>query len=252
MRMAVVLACVVSVSAWAADPSVKEIAQKARERGGLNWSSLKAELKVVTTATDGRVREQQLVTRSRNVGGKTRTVSRFISPAGVAGVAVLVVEGGPGVADDISLYLPKLKRVRKVAPTERGKSFMDTDFSYADLGGSGAKDEDFSRAGDEKVDGRDTWVIEGKPGDASVYGQVKLWVDKATFVPLRAEYQDKDGKLIKRYRTLSLKAFKGRTLAASMQMENVQTNSKTVLTVLSLDDSALGDDAFTEQALERG
>ena len=108
------------------------------------------------------------------------------------------------------------------------------------------------RGGGEEVDGCYTWGIEGKAGDASVDGQVVLWVDKATFVPLRAEYQDKDGKLIKRYRTLSLKAFKGRTLAASMQMENVQTNSKTVLTVLSLDDSALGDDAFTEQALERG
>jgi hypothetical protein len=235
-----------------AEPTVKEIAQQARERGGLNWASLKAELKVVTTSADGRVKEQQLTTSSRKIVGKTHTVSRFVSPPGVAGVAVLVVEGGPAVADDISLYLPKLKRVRKVAATERGKAFMDTDFSYADLGGGGAKDEDFAREKDEKVDGRDAWVIKGKPGDSSPYGLVTLWVDKATSVPLKAEYADKDGKPFKRYRTLNLKAFKGRTLAASMSMENLQTNSKTVLTVLSLDDSALGDDAFTERALERG
>lgn len=239
-------------NAFAAEPTVKEIARQARERGGLNWSALKAELKVVTTSPDGKVKEQKLTTSSRQVDGKTRTLSRFLSPVGVAGVAILVVEGGPGVSDDISLYLPKLKRVRKVAPSERGKSFMDTDFSYADLGGGGAKDEDFTKESDEKVDGRDAWVLKGKPGEASPYGLVTLWVDKATYLPLKAEYQDKEGKLLKRYRTLTMKAFKSRTLAASMSMENVQTRSQTVLTVLSLEDSSVGDEGFTERALERG
>jgi hypothetical protein len=69
---------------------------------------------------------------------------------------------------------------------------------------------------------------------------------------MKVEYADKDGKPYKRYRTVKLKQFKDRVLAAESVMENLQTNSKTQMTVLKLDESTLGDDAFTDRALERG
>ena len=49
-----------------------------------------------------------------------------------------------------------------------------------------------------------------------------------------------------------MKAFKERVIAADAVMENLQRGSKTQMTVLKLEDSVVGDDAFTEQALERG
>ncbi len=243
---------VLAASVALAEESAAEISKKSRERGALNLVDLSAELKLTTTSADGKVKDQVLSTSSKNVGGKNHALSRFIQPAGVAGVAFLTIEGGPGEADDISLYLPKLKRVRKVAKTERGKAFMDTDFSYADIASNGSKDEENKRLPDDKVDGRDCFVLLGKGGDDSPYGEVKLFVDKQTWVPMKVEYADKAGKPLKRYRALKLKAFKDRTIAAQSVMENLQTGTKTQLTVLKLEDAASSDDAYTERALERG
>jgi hypothetical protein len=164
----------------------------------------------------------------------------------------LTIEAEGDAPDDIALYLPKLKRVRKVAPTQRGQAFMDTDFNYADLGGSGADESDVSKLPDETVDGRPAHVLRGKAHPTSPYGEVTVYVDQATLVPLRVDYQGKDGALVKRFRALELKTFDGRVLAARASMENLTTASKTVLEILSLVPATLPDEAYTERGLERG
>ncbi len=235
-----------------ADESAADISKKSRERGALNLVGLVAELKLTTTGSDGKAKDQVLTTTSKTVGGRSHALARFSAPVGVAGVAVLTVEGDKGQGDDVSLYLPKLKRVRKVAKSDRGKAFMDTDFAYADIASNGTRDDDLKKLADEKVEGRDCYVLEGTGDESSPYGTVRLSVDKQTFVPMKVEYADKSGKPFKRYRTLKLKSFKDRVLAAESVMENLQSGSKTQMSVLKLEDSTLGDDAFTEQALERG
>lgn len=245
---AAVLCCAVAL----ADESAAEISRKSREKGALNLVGLTAELRLVTTASDGKVKEQQLTSSSRTINGRSHALARFSAPAGVAGVAVLTIEGAKGEGDDVSLYLPKLKRVRKVAKSDRAKPFMDTDFAYADIASNGAQDDEVTRLPDEKLEGRDCFVLQGKGDASSAYGEVRLTIDKQTYVPMKVDYQDKAGKPFKRYRTLKLKAFKDRVIAADAVMENLQTGSKTQMTVLKLEESALGDDAFTEQALERG
>jgi hypothetical protein len=235
-----------------AEETAAEISKRSRERGALNLVGLSAELKLVTTGSDGKAKEQVLTSTSKTINGKNHALARFSQPAGVSGVAVLTIAGEQGQGDDVSLFLPKLKRVRKVAKSDRGKAFMDTDFSYADIASNGARDEDVKRLGDDKIEGRDCYVLEGKGDEASPYGQVKMFIDKETSVPMKVEYADIDGKPYKLYRTLKLKKFKDRVLAAESVMENLQSKSKTQMTVLKLDESTLGDDAFTERALERG
>ncbi len=251
MRLLALVALVGSIPALAGD-SAADISRKSREKGALNLVGLTAELKLVTTASDGKVKEQQLTSSSRTIGGKSHALARFSAPAGVAGVAVLTVEGAKGEGDDVSLYLPKLKRVRKVAKSDRSKAFMDTDFAYADIASNGARDDDVTQLADEKAEGRDCFVLKGRGDETSAYGEVTLFIDKQTYVPMRVDYQDRTGKPFKRYRTLKLKAFKERVIAADAVMENLQRGSKTQMTVLKLEDSVVGDDAFTEQALERG
>lgn len=249
----VVLAAVLAMSTPVrAEESAAEISKKSRDRGALNLVGLTAELKLVTTNKEGKAKEQVLTTTSKTIAGRSHALSRFSAPAGVAGVAVLTIEGPPGEGDDISIYLPKLKRARKVAKSDRGKAFMDTDFAYADIASNGTRDEELKREADQKLSGRDCFVLSGKGGDASPYGQVLLFVDKQTYVPMRVDYADKEGKPLKRYTTLKLKAFKERTLAAESLMENLQSQSKTALTVLKLEESTLGDEAYSERALERG
>jgi hypothetical protein len=239
--------------AKAQEISPQEISRRARDRGALNLMDLTAELRLVTTSRDGASKEQVLVSSARRVAGKVRSLARFTAPPGVAGVAVLTAQAEGAAADEISLYLPKLHRVRKVAASQRGESFMQTDFSYADLGSTGgARDDSVKRKPDAVVEGRKSFVLEGTPGEGSPYGELILSVDQETFVPMRVEYRDREGKVMKVFRTLKLKRFQDRTLAAEAVMENQAQGSKTALTVLRVEASRLGDEDYTERALERG
>jgi hypothetical protein len=242
---------VLSTQAWA-DESAGDIARKSRERGALNLVGLTAELRLVTTTAEGKPREQVLTTTSKTIEGKNHALARFSAPVGVSGVAVLTISSAQGDGDEVSLYLPKLKRVRKVAKGERGKAFMDTDFSYADIASNGVRDEQTKRLADEKLEGRECVVLQATADESSPYGEVKMFIDAKSYVPMRVDYADKAGKPWKRYRTLKLKQFKDRVLAAESVMENLQTNSSTRMTVLKLEDAVLGDEAFSERALERG
>ena len=243
------LLCAVVVQA---EETAAEISRKSRERGALNLVGLTAELKLSSTGADGKTKDQVLTSSSRTIDGKSHALARFSQPASVAGVAVLTIADQQGQGDDVSLYLPRLKRVRKVARSDRGKAFMDTDFSYADVASNGARDEEVKRQADAKIEGRDCYVLEGKGDENSPYGTVKMFIDKQTYVPMQVDYADKDGKPFKRYRTLKLKQFKDRVLAAESVMENLKAGTRTQMTVLKLEDSTLGDEAFTERALERG
>ena len=248
------VACVLAGSSAAlaqTEESAQEIARKARDRGSLNLKALTAELKLSTTRK-GSTKEQVLRPTSREINGRGHSLARFLSPQGVAGVTLLTVEGEGDAADDITMYLPNLKRTRKVAPSQRGQAFMNTDFSFADLGGVGGEESRVKRRADGKVDGRDVYVLEGDGDEASPYGKVTLHVDKETYVPLQVDYQDKDGKPFKQYRTLKLRKFKDRVLAAESLMKNLQTGSETKMEILKLEEATLPDDAFTERALDRG
>lgn len=249
---AVLLTAVLLSAAAMAEESAQDISKKSRDRGALNLVGLTAELKLVSTTSEGKTREQVLTTTSKRIEGRSRVLARFSAPAGVAGVAVLTVEGEAGQGDEVSLYLPKLKRVRKVAKADRGKAFMDTDFAYADIAASGTRDEALERAKDEKVEGRACFALLGRGDESSPYGRVKMLVDQETYVPMQVDYADKSDKPLKRYRTLKLKTYKGRVLAAESVMENLQTGSKTQLSVVRVEDATLADEELTERALERG
>jgi hypothetical protein len=236
-----------------AEESVADIARKSRERGALNLLGLSAQLKLTTVTKDGKRKEQVVTSSAKKIGERTHSLVRFLQPAGVAGVAVLTVEGAKGEAAEISLYLPKLKRVRKVANTQRGQAFMDTDFAYADLGGTGGESDDsMKKVGESKVLDRLVWVLAGKAGADSPYGEVKVYVDQQTYVPTQVEYTDKEGKPFKVYRAAQLKQFKDRVIASRASMENLQTGSVTTIEVVQLEEAQPGDEAFTERALERG
>jgi len=240
-----------------AEESTVDILHKSRERGALNLLDVSADMVLTTTTRSetgvGETKRQVVTSAARRVEGRMHSLTRFFEPPSVAGMKVLTVQGGKGEGDDISLYLPKLKRVRKVAKSQRGESFMQTDFNYADLGSTGGAGEDsFVRKPDTKVDSHDVYVLAGQAGPDSPYGSITAYVDKETYVPVKVEYTDKAGKPLKVFRVLEMRKFKDRFFSSKSLMENLQTGSQTTLEVVRLEESKLGEDAFTERALERG
>ena len=244
------LSAVLLASPAVADPSAKEILQKARDQGALNLVGLKAELKLVNVEKDGGQKLRELTTQSRKIDGVTKTVSRFKSPPDVANVALLSVEGADGKTAELSLFAPKVRRTRKIAAGSRGESFMESEFSYADFSGASLDDAAPALEKDAQVEGRDCYVVAAKPPD-SPYQKVIASIAKDTFQPLRVEYFDAKG-LLKVYSVKKLEEKSGRKLATESVMENVRTGRKSTLSVGAVGTADAPDTAFTERGLERG
>ncbi len=239
--------------ARAGGETAAEIARRARDEGTLSVVDARADLSMVTVDKAGARRERRLVASVKKIGGRVHTLLRFKSPPDIAGVALLAVQGQGGDADDILLYLPKLKRARRIAAAQRGQSFMDSDFAYADFSGGGAvAEQGATRLPDEVVDGADCYVLSGPGGVGSPYAKVKAWVDKATRVVRKMELFGGDGAVKKRLTVSKVGAMGGRTLAIESTMENPSAGTRTTVTVHSLEPGAFGDEAFTERGLERG
>jgi hypothetical protein len=249
------LLCVaVSLASWTAhadDLSAEQIIDRSRQAGALGQVGGKAEIKLVVDNGKGEVKERKISAASiQRPDLEVRRLVRFLDPADVRGVAVLVIEK-PGQAADRLLYLPSQKRVRHVSGKQGGQSFQETDFSYADLDLAGGQGDKQQREADAMIDNNPCWVVTTTPAD-SPYGKIVTYVHQKTAVPLQVLFHDKAGQLVKRLKATRVKQVEGKWYAFESVMETLAKGSKTTLTITMLDTkTTLPPDDFTEQALER-
>jgi len=113
---------------------------------------------------------------------------------------------------------------------------MGTDFTYADLEYRDVQEAELERKGDEELGGRKTWKIEARPtGDDELYSRIVLWIDKELHLPLKMDFYDRKGKLLKVLKTLRIKKRdSGAAYASRLKMESVQEGTSTVIQVESL------------------
>jgi hypothetical protein len=125
-------------------------------------------------------------------GGLVRAMLRMDSPDSIAGTSYLVRETADSLSEDMFVYLPSFRRVRRISSSLADRSLLGTDFSYGDFKllsnafvGSSAKLE---QSGD--VVQRPTYTVLFKPlpGGTSRYNSVRAWVDQETCVPLKADF----------------------------------------------------------------
>ncbi len=182
---------------------------------------------------------------------------KFLAPADVKGTAFLALKQPDG-SDAMKLYLPALKKVRRIAGSQKKGAFMGSDFTYDDIANLGSLDvNDYTHtllreeAGEEGT----VYVVEStpKPGVDSSYEKLIVWVPEATYVPVRIEFYKK-GKLYKVLTTDRIQPFAdGKYLIPTrLVMENVQSKHKTVLTLSGLEvDTEIPEAVFTERFMKR-
>jgi hypothetical protein len=158
-----------------------------------------------------------------------RSKVMFAWPADVKGTKLLTWTHRKG-DDDQWLYLPAIKRVRRISASNKTGSFVGSEFSYEDLAGTEVEKFRYKLIDEPKLGGRDTYHLERVPVDAnSGYARQIVWLDKQYQNPLRIEYYDRKNVLLK---TATLDGYKqyGRLWrAGSITMENVQTRKRSVL-----------------------
>src|SRR6185295_18293473 len=204
MLLARLLAVALSVLVGPAPTSAataREILDKLRTLDDTtrHWTdrSEKLSLLIVDPRGGERRRELKLFTK-RYPDDEEKALSFFLEPAEVKGTGFLQW-GHKNKADDQWLYLPDLKRTRRITAELRGESFMGTDFTYQDLEilseiNHWTEDEAPSTlVREEPVAGSPSYLIELRPKqDGMAYTRIQLWIDRDKLVARRMDFFDKD------------------------------------------------------------
>jgi len=231
------LALVVGTTpANAETPAAGEIASRTFLSNRVQDSRFEARFKLIDSSGAERVRETTGQTRLKDRGEDSLRLTRFLSPADIKGTAVLMVENS-GDDDDMWIYLPALKKVRRLVASDKRDSFIGTDFSFGDIIGHKAQEWNHTLVREETVDGRDCFVLESIPASAQVqadsgYAKRIGWIRQDNFVTIRGEFYDEDGRLLKQFRASDLQQVDPshhKWQPMRLEMLNVQTEHKTVI-----------------------
>lgn len=221
----------------------------------------RAEITMTLVSESGARRERSTISLSKLLpnGIDRERVVRFLAPAEVKGTATLLVEHADR-DDDIWIYLPALRKVRRLVANNKKDSFVGTDFSYGDIIGHRVEDWSYRLEGRETIDGNETYVLEATPTSDAVretsgYGKRKLWVRSDNFVAVKASYWDGGGTLLKELEAADVRPIApatGKWQAFRLTMHNRQTGHRTELVFTKLDVGVgLRDDEFSERYLDK-
>jgi outer membrane lipoprotein-sorting protein len=244
----VLAALLIAAAGWAQD--ARQIVEESQRRGRANSQRYEGMLEVV--AANSKVSKKSWTMHRIGAYGNSKAVIRFLSPAEVKGVALLVVNH-PDRASDQWMWTPAIGRDRRIALQDRSTRFFGTDFSFEDLEERDVNQYDFKLLGEEAVDGAACWKIEARPRESksSQYTLSRMWIRKDNYVPAQYENYIKD-QLVRRLRQADIANVQGIWTARTLEMTDLRRNSKTVLRIEKLQYNVpMKDDDFTVQALRR-
>ena len=260
---ALVAAVAVGLAAWAtpasAGPSARDIMDKVSQTRRLSGSEAVIKMTIVNDKGQTRERKLSMATKLFDGGKTEKRIYRFLSPVDVEGTGVLVFDYETK-ADDVWVFLPALRKTRRIVSSQRSNNFMDSEFTYADLNIPALDDFKYQLVKEEKFGGEDCWVIDLLPSSDEVkssegYSKKTFWISKQKFAVRRGLYFDLDGKLLKELKTENVKLLDDkhqRYRAMRMEMVNKQNGRRSVFDsekVVFAPDTK--DDYFTPRYLER-
>lgn len=178
----------------------------------------------------------------------------FRSPASVKDTRFLQVEN-EGRDDDKWIYLPAMKRVRRISTSDGSKSFMGSDASYDDMETRDIERDTHEMVREESFSTWDCYVVKGQAidPDDSQYAYRLTWFDKETFYPVKVEMYDKQEALYKVMSVKDLRNVDGHWTPIDTLIENVQNGHSTEMKVLNIEfDKAVNKKMFTTQFLSTG
>jgi hypothetical protein len=229
---------------------VRQIVQEAQNRSQSKSQRYDGTLKVIDSK--GKVNTKKWTYERLGSHGSSKAVLRFVAPAEVKGVALLVVNH-PDRASDQWMYIPEIGRERRVALQDRSTRFFGTDFTFEDLEERDVSQYEYKLIAEESIEGAPCWKIESRPvkGKSSQYTHSYAWIRKDSYAFARIENY-KGTNSVRQLQYGDIRKVEGIWTAHKLDMFDVGRNSHTVLTLEKLEyNLPLTDDEFTLQALRR-
>ena len=251
----VLLAITLGHGAHAQTPEEKglEIALE-MDRRDSGWKDQRANLVMALRNRQGQESRRELRISTLEVDGDgDKSLTLFDSPRDVKGTAFLSFTHATE-PDDQWLYLPALKRVKRISSRNKSGSFMGSEFAYEDLSSQEVDKFRYKWLRDEALDGKQTMVVEYYPAyENSGYTRQVVWIDSEIWQVVRTEYYDRKNALLK---TLTIDGYRQyldkHWRADTMHMVNHQTGKSTSIEWSDYRfDTGLTDRDFDRNALKR-
>lgn len=231
--------------------SVEEIVNKANLASYYQGQDGRAQVDMTITDSQGRTRTRRFIIlrRDNQEGGEQKFYVYFSRPADVRDM-VFMVWKHLDQNDDRWLYLPGLDLVRRIAATDKRTSFVGSHFFYEDVSGRNPKDDHHELA--ETTDRH--YLLKNTPktpGEVE-FASYMLWVDKANFLPMKAEYFDDRGEKYRIVETLEVQVIQGHPTVTKAKVEDLRSGGQTVMTFSDIQyDLGIEESIFTERYLRR-
>ncbi|RFC31051.1 MAG: hypothetical protein DID91_2727704501 [Candidatus Nitrotoga sp. MKT] len=244
---------------WAAEPNLGQIMEKNFVVSKVADSVADATLTLINKTGQERVRKTFGATKLEENGIDNMRMTRFLSPPDVKGTVSLLIEHADK-DDDIWIYLPALKKVRRLVSNNKKDSFVGTDFSYADVIGYKVGEWNYKLLKEESVEGQLCYVIEALPKSDAVktsngYSKRIGWLRKDNLVAIKMEYWDEAGQLLKISTFTDVQLVdkvRGKWQAMRLEASNVQTGHRTVIKYDNFKaNQQVKDEFFTTRYMEK-
>lgn len=247
----------VVAQAQQAAPTVDEIVTKANRAAYYQGKGGKAKVTMTIKDAQGRERAREFTIlrldlepagdASDTFTGDQKFYVYFERPADVNKTAYLVHKHVGG-DDDRWLFLPGLNLVKRIAASDKRTSFVGSDFFYEDVSGRNPAAD-----AHELAETTDTYyVLKNTPKDpkAVEFASYKLWIHKATYIPVKAEYTDAAGNKIREAQALEVQQIQGFPTVTKSSMKDLRTGSETTVSYAKVEYNVdLAEDLFTERYL---
>jgi len=248
-----------TAQAIADDTKARSIMEKVDARD--DGKTLEEDMTMILVDKNGKKRNRNLHRYSKDFGEDTHIIMFFKSPADVKNTSFLNFDYDDASKDDDQwLYLPALKKVKRIPSSDKSSSFMGSDFSYFDMTNRDLEDYDFKLLKETKVRGHDAWMIESTPKNKKVikesgYTKTIAIVRKDNYVVVRAINFMRNGK--KKYLDIQkLHNQGGVWVADAMTMTTKKGKSTIHKTILKFSgiklNKKISDNMFTTRRLEKG
>lgn len=257
MKTIIAFAGMILTSTFSFAQDAKSIIKSSHDVVKVN--SFEAISTLTITDSQGNVRTRQSSMASKTYPDQTvKRIIKFLSPAEVKGTGILIWDHEDH-ADDMWIYLPALRKTRRIVSSEKSKSFMGSEFSNADMTAPSMDDFSYVLNGSETVDGTDCWKIISIPvntilEDEYGFSSTVSWIGKNDYIVRRTDYLDFDGERIKTIENRSfalLEGSNGKYMITERMATNYLNGRSSRMKMDKVQYAQTDDNYFTVAFLER-
>ena len=226
-----------------------EIVAKANQAAYYAGQDGRADISMTITAPNGQTRNRQFTMLRLSEGRDQKFYVYFKAPADVRKIAYLVWKN-VGKDDDRWLWLPALNLKKRVAPGDERTSFVGSDFFYEDVSGRGIAADNHQLL--EETDS--AYLLRSEPKDAQSveFAWYKVWIDKQTFLPMKAIYHDRQGQAYRQVEALKIEVIDGHPTVVEAKASDLRAGTSTINSFSKVQyDTGLNKRIFTERFLRR-